>query len=133
MEQIFRLINSSTSRFQPSCLSIFCISICGEDSGTCNGVSYCKCKFPKPSFTVLSLFYLFVLIFQFIFSGYIISYLQVLTIPLLQSYSCIAMLSGFTLSLVLNCASIMKTVLSVSEYTQNFIFSSFYTVAEFLY
>ncbi|XWS08131.1 hypothetical protein CRYUN_Cryun41cG0053400 [Craigia yunnanensis] len=46
---------------------------------------------------------------------------SVLTIPLLQSYSCIAMLSGFTLSLVLNCASIMKTVLSVSIITGLFI------------
>ncbi|XVF23368.1 hypothetical protein REPUB_Repub13aG0032200 [Reevesia pubescens] len=37
---------------------------------------------------------------------------SLLTIPLLQSYSCMAMLSGFTLSLVLNCASIMKNILS---------------------
>ncbi|XVE68613.1 hypothetical protein DITRI_Ditri09bG0082400 [Diplodiscus trichospermus] len=46
---------------------------------------------------------------------------SVLSIPLLQSYSCIAMLSGLTLSLVLNCASIMKNVLSVSIITGLFI------------
>ncbi|XVE99080.1 hypothetical protein REPUB_Repub03eG0165800 [Reevesia pubescens] len=46
---------------------------------------------------------------------------SVLTIPLLQSYSYIAMLSGFTLSLVLNCASLMKNVLSVSIITGLFI------------
>ncbi|XP_021296372.1 protein ZINC INDUCED FACILITATOR 1-like isoform X2 [Herrania umbratica] len=46
---------------------------------------------------------------------------SVLTIPLLQSYSYIALLSGFTLSLVLNCASIMKNVFSVSIITGLFI------------
>ncbi|EOY19183.1 Zinc induced facilitator-like 1 isoform 3 [Theobroma cacao] len=46
---------------------------------------------------------------------------SVLTIPLLQSYSYIALLSGFTLSLVLNCASILKNVLSVSIITGLFI------------
>ncbi|KAL6326358.1 hypothetical protein AAG906_007863 [Vitis piasezkii] len=38
----------------------------------------------------------------------------VLSIPLLAIYPLIAMLSGFSLSLALNCASIMKNVLSVS-------------------
>ncbi|XVF82746.1 hypothetical protein PTKIN_Ptkin16aG0074300 [Pterospermum kingtungense] len=46
---------------------------------------------------------------------------SVLSMPLLQSYSCMAMLSGFTLSLVLNCASIMKNLLSVSIITGLFI------------
>ncbi|KAK6271175.1 hypothetical protein POUND7_008273 [Theobroma cacao] len=46
---------------------------------------------------------------------------SILTIPLLQSYSYIALLSGFTLSLVLNCASILKNVLSVSIITGLFI------------
>ncbi|XP_022745388.1 protein ZINC INDUCED FACILITATOR-LIKE 1-like [Durio zibethinus] len=46
---------------------------------------------------------------------------SVLSIPLLQSYYFIAMLSGFTLSLVLNCASIVKNVLSVSIITGLFI------------
>lgn len=46
---------------------------------------------------------------------------SVLSIPLLQSYSYIAMLSGFALSLVLNCASIMKNLFSVSIITGLFI------------
>ncbi|KAK9067471.1 hypothetical protein SSX86_014800 [Deinandra increscens subsp. villosa] len=41
----------------------------------------------------------------------------ILSIPLLASYPYIAMLSGFTLSLTLNCASIVKNVLSVSIIT----------------
>ncbi|PHT71280.1 Protein ZINC INDUCED FACILITATOR 1, partial [Capsicum annuum] len=38
----------------------------------------------------------------------------VLSIPLLASYPYIALLSGFCLSIVLNCASVLKNVLSVS-------------------
>ncbi|GLT75353.1 hypothetical protein SLA2020_470840 [Shorea laevis] len=45
----------------------------------------------------------------------------VLSIPLLQSYPLIAMLSGLTLSLLINCASILKNVLSVSIITGLFI------------
>ncbi|XP_010557810.1 PREDICTED: protein ZINC INDUCED FACILITATOR-LIKE 1-like [Tarenaya hassleriana] len=44
-----------------------------------------------------------------------------LAIPLLSSYPLIAKLSGFTLSLVLNCASVAKNVLSVSVITGLFI------------
>ncbi|KAJ9685084.1 hypothetical protein PVL29_017205 [Vitis rotundifolia] len=45
----------------------------------------------------------------------------VLSIPLLASYPLIAMLSGFSLSVVLNCASVLKNVLSVSIITGLFI------------
>ncbi|KAL4572719.1 hypothetical protein LXL04_019501 [Taraxacum kok-saghyz] len=45
----------------------------------------------------------------------------VLSIPLLTSYPFIAMLSGFALSLTLNCASIAKNVLSVSIITGTFM------------
>lgn len=45
----------------------------------------------------------------------------VLTVPVLQSYPFIALLSGLSLSLVLNCASIMKNVLSVCIVTSTFI------------
>ncbi|XP_057991261.1 protein ZINC INDUCED FACILITATOR 1 isoform X3 [Hevea brasiliensis] len=45
----------------------------------------------------------------------------VISIPLLASYPFIAMLSGFSLSLLLNCASIMKNVLSVSIITSLFL------------
>ncbi|XP_057948421.1 protein ZINC INDUCED FACILITATOR 1-like [Malania oleifera] len=45
----------------------------------------------------------------------------VLTIPLLSSYPFIAMLSGFSLSLLINCASLMKNVLSVSITTGLFL------------
>ncbi|CAK9143042.1 unnamed protein product [Ilex paraguariensis] len=45
----------------------------------------------------------------------------VLTIPLLTSYHYIAMLSGFSLSLLLNFASVLKNVLSVSIITGMFI------------
>nr|XP_048333950.1 protein ZINC INDUCED FACILITATOR 1-like isoform X1 [Ziziphus jujuba var. spinosa]XP_048333951.1 protein ZINC INDUCED FACILITATOR 1-like isoform X1 [Ziziphus jujuba var. spinosa] len=38
----------------------------------------------------------------------------VLTIPLLSSYPFIAMLSGLTLALLINCASLLKNLLSVS-------------------
>ncbi|KAK2983492.1 hypothetical protein RJ640_006505 [Escallonia rubra] len=38
----------------------------------------------------------------------------VLTIPLLTSYPYIAMLTGFSLTLVLNCASVLKNSFSVS-------------------
>nr|GMD45096.1 protein ZINC INDUCED FACILITATOR-LIKE 1-like [Ipomoea batatas] len=48
----------------------------------------------------------------------------VLSIPLLTSYPYIAMLTGITLSVVLNCASLMKNVLSVSNLVMTFIFSS---------
>ncbi|KAA8519302.1 hypothetical protein F0562_013558 [Nyssa sinensis] len=43
------------------------------------------------------------------------------SIPLLTSFPYIAMLSGFSLSLLLNCASVMKNVLSVSIITGLFI------------
>ncbi|KAI5670677.1 hypothetical protein M9H77_11041 [Catharanthus roseus] len=45
----------------------------------------------------------------------------VLTIPLLTSYPFIAMLSGFALALMLNCASLFKNVLSTSIITGTFI------------
>eukprot|EP00257_Ricinus_communis_P026760 XP_025014174.1 protein ZINC INDUCED FACILITATOR-LIKE 1 [Ricinus communis] len=45
----------------------------------------------------------------------------VLSIPLLASYPFIAMLSGFSLTLMLNCASILKNVLSVSIITGLFL------------
>ncbi|XP_076901272.1 protein ZINC INDUCED FACILITATOR-LIKE 1-like isoform X3 [Bidens hawaiensis] len=45
----------------------------------------------------------------------------VLTILLLTSYPYIAMLSGFMLSFTLSCASIMKSILSVSRITGTFI------------
>ncbi|RVX06597.1 putative peptide/nitrate transporter [Vitis vinifera] len=45
----------------------------------------------------------------------------VLSIPLLASYPLIAMLSGSTLSVVLNCASVLKNVLSVSIITGMFL------------
>ncbi|XP_019161344.1 PREDICTED: protein ZINC INDUCED FACILITATOR-LIKE 1-like [Ipomoea nil] len=43
------------------------------------------------------------------------------SIPLLTSYSYIATLSGITLSLVLNCASVMKNILCVSIVTAMFM------------
>ena len=43
-------------------------------------------------------------------------YVQVLSIPLLTSYTYVAMLSGFSLAFLINCASVMKNVLSVSGY-----------------
>ncbi|KAG8493375.1 hypothetical protein CXB51_010945 [Gossypium anomalum] len=46
---------------------------------------------------------------------------SILAIPLLQSYPWIAMLSGFTLTFVINCASVLKNVLSVSIITGLFI------------
>lgn len=45
----------------------------------------------------------------------------VLSIPLLTSYTYIAMLSGFSLVLLINCASMMKNVLSVSIITGLFL------------
>ncbi|XP_068661405.1 probable peptide/nitrate transporter At3g43790 isoform X2 [Aristolochia californica] len=45
----------------------------------------------------------------------------VLSIPLLQSYPFIALLSGLSLSLVINCASVLKNVLSVSVITGLFL------------
>ncbi|XP_044512375.1 protein ZINC INDUCED FACILITATOR-LIKE 1-like [Mangifera indica] len=45
----------------------------------------------------------------------------ILSIPLLTSYSYIALLSGFSLTLVINCASVMKNVLSVSIITGLFL------------
>ncbi|KAI4339312.1 hypothetical protein MLD38_024269 [Melastoma candidum] len=45
----------------------------------------------------------------------------VLSIPLLSSYPFIAMLSGFGLSMLLNCASIAKNVLAISIVTCMFI------------
>jgi len=45
------------------------------------------------------------------------SHMQVVSIPLLASYPYIALLSGLSLAFVLNCASVVKNVLSVSAYT----------------
>ncbi|KAL2514727.1 Protein ZINC INDUCED FACILITATOR-LIKE 1 [Forsythia ovata] len=45
----------------------------------------------------------------------------ILSIPLLTSYHYIAMLSGITLSIVLNCASLLKNILSISIVTGLFI------------
>ncbi|XP_071731187.1 protein ZINC INDUCED FACILITATOR-LIKE 1-like [Rutidosis leptorrhynchoides] len=45
----------------------------------------------------------------------------VLSIPLLTSYPYIAMLSGFMLAFTLNCASVVKNVLSVSIITSTFM------------
>lgn len=45
----------------------------------------------------------------------------VLTIPLLSSYPFIALLKGLTLMLLINCASILKNVLSVSITTGLFL------------
>uniref|UniRef100_A0A5B6ZXR2 Major facilitator superfamily (MFS) profile domain-containing protein n=1 Tax=Davidia involucrata TaxID=16924 RepID=A0A5B6ZXR2_DAVIN len=45
----------------------------------------------------------------------------VVSIPILTSYPYIAMLSGFSLSLLLNCASVMKNVLSVTIITGLFV------------
>nr|POE67954.1 isoform 2 of protein zinc induced facilitator-like 1 [Quercus suber] len=45
----------------------------------------------------------------------------VLSIPVLASYPLIATLSGLTLALVLNCASVIKNVLSVSIITGLFL------------
>ncbi|KAL3629947.1 Protein ZINC INDUCED FACILITATOR 1 [Castilleja foliolosa] len=47
--------------------------------------------------------------------------LAIISIPLLTSYHYIAMLSGLTLSIVLNCASLLKNVLSISIVTGLFI------------
>ncbi|XP_048135252.1 protein ZINC INDUCED FACILITATOR-LIKE 1-like isoform X5 [Rhodamnia argentea] len=45
----------------------------------------------------------------------------ILSIPLLSSYPFIAMLTGISLSIVLNCASVAKNVLSVSVFTSLFL------------
>lgn len=45
----------------------------------------------------------------------------VASIPLLTSYPYIAMLSGFGLAVLLNCASVLKNVLSVSIITGMFL------------
>ncbi|PWA61817.1 major facilitator superfamily domain protein [Artemisia annua] len=45
----------------------------------------------------------------------------VLSIPILQSYPFIALLSGFMLAFTLNCASVVKNVLSVSIITSTFM------------
>ncbi|KAL7157905.1 hypothetical protein ABFS83_02G107600 [Erythranthe nasuta] len=47
--------------------------------------------------------------------------LGIISIPLLTSYHYIAMLSGITLSIVLNCASLIKNVFSISIVTGLFI------------
>ncbi|KAG6763345.1 hypothetical protein POTOM_030759 [Populus tomentosa] len=83
--------------FQPSCLSTFSVSIRGEDSRTDTGSSNLSGKHQTP------------------FSIYVISIL------LLSSYPFIAMLSGLGLSILINCASIMKNVFSVSIITGLFI------------
>ncbi|KAE8684346.1 putative peptide/nitrate transporter [Hibiscus syriacus] len=43
------------------------------------------------------------------------------SMPLLQSYSCIALLSGFALRLTISCASILKSLFSISIQTGLFI------------
>lgn len=48
-----------------------------------------------------------------IFYNYVSNF-QILSIPVLSSYPFIAMLSGVTLTLLINCASLVKNVLSVS-------------------
>ncbi|XP_048135250.1 protein ZINC INDUCED FACILITATOR-LIKE 1-like isoform X2 [Rhodamnia argentea] len=45
----------------------------------------------------------------------------ILSIPLLSSYPFIAMLTGIGLSIVLNCASVAKNVLSISVFTSLFL------------
>ncbi|RWR75914.1 protein ZINC INDUCED FACILITATOR-LIKE 1-like protein [Cinnamomum micranthum f. kanehirae] len=45
----------------------------------------------------------------------------ILTIPVLSSYPFIAMLSGVTLTVVLNCVSLLKSVLTVTAITGTFI------------
>ncbi|KAK2632199.1 hypothetical protein EUGRSUZ_L01874 [Eucalyptus grandis] len=45
----------------------------------------------------------------------------ILSIPLLSSYPYIAMLTGLSLSIVLNCASVTKNVLSISVFTSLFL------------
>ncbi|CAA0835681.1 Protein ZINC INDUCED FACILITATOR-LIKE 1 [Striga hermonthica] len=47
--------------------------------------------------------------------------LGIISIPLLTSYHYIAMLSGFALSILLNCASLLKNVFSISIVTGLFI------------
>ncbi|CAI9769489.1 unnamed protein product [Fraxinus pennsylvanica] len=51
----------------------------------------------------------------------IIGPIMILSIPLLTSYHYIAMLSGITLSIVLNCASLVKNILATSIETGLFI------------
>lgn len=73
-----------------------------------------------PNRTVISL--LFPLLFtSFICVGFELNLFifQVLSIPLLASYPCIALLSGFCLSIALNCASMLKNVLSVSLFLKS--------------
>ncbi|KAH9686713.1 hypothetical protein KPL70_014468 [Citrus sinensis] len=50
-----------------------------------------------------------------------LDHLIVLSIPLLTSYTYIAMLSGFSLAFFINCASVMKNVLAVSIITGLFL------------
>ncbi|KAI3491988.1 hypothetical protein L1887_43625 [Cichorium endivia] len=80
--------------------------------------------------TVLSVTGVGLLVFQFtlypimerIFGPIIVARIAgVLSIPLLSSYPFIALLSGFALSMTLNCASIVKNVLSVSIITGTFM------------
>lgn len=80
--------------------------------------------------TVLSVTGVGLLVFQFtlypimerIFGPIVVARIAgVLSIPVLTSYPFIAMLSGFVLSLTLNCASVIKNVLSVSIITGTFM------------
>ncbi|XP_023763284.1 protein ZINC INDUCED FACILITATOR-LIKE 1 isoform X2 [Lactuca sativa] len=80
--------------------------------------------------TVLSVTGVGLLVFQFtlypimerIFGPIVVARIAgVVSIPLLTSYPFIAMLTGFALSLTLNCASIIKNVLSVSIITGTFM------------
>ncbi|KAL8231755.1 hypothetical protein R6Q57_001533 [Mikania cordata] len=56
-----------------------------------------------------------------VFSLHDMAYTEALSIPLLTCYPYMAMLSGFVLSLTLNCASIMKNIFSVSIITGTFM------------
>ncbi|KAK4339470.1 hypothetical protein RND71_040932 [Anisodus tanguticus] len=93
-------------------------------------------KFGGLSFTtadvgeVLSISGFGLLVFQLTFYSLVAKYVGpimtarfagVLSIPLLMSYPYIAMLSGITLSVVMNFASMMKNILSISIITGLFI------------
>ncbi|KAL6563053.1 hypothetical protein OROHE_005640 [Orobanche hederae] len=78
----------------PSNFPVFVISTCGENRGSYPTFSSFRSKNLK---------------------------IEIISIPLLTSYHYIAILSGITLSFVLNCASLLKNVLSISIVTGLFI------------
>ncbi|KAL6493808.1 hypothetical protein OROGR_031717 [Orobanche gracilis] len=78
----------------PSNFSVFVISTSGENHGSYPTFSSFRSKNLK---------------------------IEIISIPLLTSYHFIALLSGITLSFVLNCASLLKNVLSISIVTGLFI------------